>query len=674
MIHLILFLIIAASTQNVEQISTEERTITGSVVDETNETLVFCNIVAYDKEMKLLNGVQTDLDGKFTITVSTSCHWIEAAYTGMVTTRIEVGEASHYVISLKSGEVLETVDIAYKKPLVEYDNSTSGGVDRIRNLPTKNINQIAATTTGLSSIDGGDISIRGSRTCGTDYYMDGIRVSSPTPVKHIKSKSATSEKSTTSTAHHSEIDITYAAGQLTAGEINDFGKWILWNDESQQELTEYRKVWNMYPLERYMVIVQNRAGFPITGQTMYLLDDKSNIVWTAKTDNTGKAELWSNMFEETHKDSIAFRISTKANEMECSIPNAKRFEKGVNHLTIESDCNLSNIVDAVFVVDATGSMGDEIHYLKEELTDVIQTVKNGDQELIFNLGCVFYKDHGDEYVTRTSELSSDISKTIGFIQKQTAAGGGDEPEAIDEAMEMAVMHMNWSPDARTKLLFVVMDAPPHMGAENLNRLKDITYEAAKEGIRIIPLAASGIHKDTEYLMRSLALCTNGTYVFLTDHSGIGNPHLPPTTDAYDVEKLNDLIIRLFDQYTSAESCSKDFEQNAQGMSDTLEILGRQLLAADTFPDLLIGGMEKETARITCTYYPNPTTGLVNIEVEGTLQELFLVDISGKLLQRFELNGEEKFQIDISQYPMGTYRLMYFDTINVPRNGMVVLAR
>ena len=95
---------------------------------------------------------------------------------------------------------------------------------------------------------------------------------------------------------------------------------------------------------------------------------------------------------------------------------------------------------------------------------------------------------------------------------------------------------------------------------------------------------------------------------------------------------------------------------------------------DTLPGLSIDSMENTTQKITCKYYPNPTTGIVNIEAKGTLQALFLVDISGKLLQRFEVNGEDRLQIDISQYPVGTYGLMYFDSSNVPRNGMLVLVR
>jgi hypothetical protein len=678
--YLILLLISTSVTLNVAFNPTDVRTITGTVMDETNETLVFCNIYAYDKDNKLLNDTVTNLDGKFTFTVPTSCHWIEAVYTGFPTRRIEVNEASDYIIVMNAGAVLSDVVIKGFAPKVTLDKAMSGEASMIRNLPTKNINAIAATTAGLSSIDGGAISIRGSRSTATDYYVDGIRVSSTAPVTSgtISSAtpeiSATPEVSTSGTGHPSKMDYAYRPGQLTAGEINDFGKWILWNDKSQQEITDYRKVWNMYPLKRYSVILQNTDRIPMIGQTVQLLDNNNNIVWTAKTDNTGKAELWSNMFDDTSKDGQTFSINTKINDKEYNIEHAKCFEKGLNHLTIKSECNLSNVVDVVFAVDATSSMGDEITYLKEELTDVLQKIKDSHQDLTLNLGSVFYRDHGDEYIVRTSELSSDISKTITFIQNQTANGGGDGPEAIDEALEVAISHMNWSSNARAKLLFVVMDAPPHQTAENLKRIRQVAFDAAKEGIKIIPLTASGIDKSTEYLMRSLALCTNGTYVFLTDHSGIGNPHLEPTTDTYDVEKLNDLLIRLFDQNTSAVSCSKGMEHNLQVMSDTLEIQASPVLLKDTLQDFSIAGKEIEQQKIQFKYYPNPTTGLINIDVKGNIQELFLCDFSGKLLQRFEVNGASHLQVDISRYPIGIYRLMYFESINEPRSGTVVFAQ
>jgi hypothetical protein len=71
-------------------------------------------------------------------------------------------------------------------------------------------------------------------------------------------------------------------------------------------------------------------------------------------------------------------------------------------------------------------------------------------------------------------------------------------------------------------------------------------------VRIVPLGASGVDKDTEFLMRMLDIATGGTYTFLTNHSGIGGDHLEPTIGEYDVELLNDLLVRVITQSLAVE--------------------------------------------------------------------------------------------------------------------------
>jgi hypothetical protein len=100
-----------------------------------------------------------------------------------------------------------------------------------------------------------------------------------------------------------------------------------------------------------------------------------------------------------------------------------------------------------------------------------------------------------------------------------------------------------------KILFLILDAPPHHTPESIRRLGKSVQAAAKKGIKIIPITASGIDKETEFLMRSFAIHTNGTYVFITDHSGIGNEHLEPTVGEYEVEYLNNLMVRLIIKYS-----------------------------------------------------------------------------------------------------------------------------
>ena len=51
------------------------------------------------------------------------------------------------------------------------------------------------------------------------------------------------------------------------------------------------------------------------------------------------------------------------------------------------------------------------------------------------------------------------------------------------------------------------------------------------------------------MLRFFANATGGTYVFLTDDSGVGYSHLKASVGDYKVEQLNQLLIRLIEYYT-----------------------------------------------------------------------------------------------------------------------------
>ena len=201
------------------------------------------------------------------------------------------------------------------------------------------------------------------------------------------------------------------------------------------------------------------------------------------------------------------------------------------------------------VVDATGSMGDEIQYLKVELQDVLRRAQQQSGMTQLRMASVFYRDYGDDYVVRPFPFTTDINSLVNFIGRQDASGGGDFPEAVDEALVEAVTKQQWSGSAVNRLLFLILDAPPRLNSSVVERLQRVMRQAAVQGIRIIPITASGINRETEALMRSLAIGTGGTYIFITDNSGVGNDHLEATVGRYDVEFLNNLILRLLLKYT-----------------------------------------------------------------------------------------------------------------------------
>ena len=99
------------------------------------------------------------------------------------------------------------------------------------------------------------------------------------------------------------------------------------------------------------------------------------------------------------------------------------------------------------------------------------------------------------------------------------------------------------------LAFLLLDAPPHHNQEVMESIRKSIETYAANGIKLIPIAASGIDKNTEFLLRLMAIFTDGTYVFITNHSGIGNDHIEPTIGQYQVELLNELIVRLIGEYT-----------------------------------------------------------------------------------------------------------------------------
>ena len=455
------------------------------------------------------------------------------------------------------------------------------------------------------------------------------------------------------------------AGTLTAGEVNDYTKWDLWSDVSGEDLAEWRQFWGVYPSERYTLQLSTPSGSPAVDYPVRLTDNAGNVIWETRSDNTGKAELWAGLFDKETGQRGRLQLIVETQNGPMKVDNPSDFHHGLNFLRIDDPCQKNQMMDIAFVVDATGSMQDEIDYLKAELSDVISRVRDTLPEMEINLGSVFYRDVREEYVTRKSDFSRDIEKTLGFINGQRAAGGGDNPEAVEAALKVAVEELAWQPEATARLLFLVLDAPPHRTDEILQSLENTTRLAAQKGIRIIPVACSGTDKSTEYLMRSLALATNGTYTFLTNDSGIGNPHIEPTTDKYDVEKLNALLARVIYNFGFTADCETFLTPQAIAARDTARFDYPEIKPDDE----TIAQSDPVSLRI----YPNPTSGPITLEVKGDAKEAFLADFSGKILAKIPLENA-RTQLNIGQYPAGTYFLKLLRGKEEGAGGRVVLIR
>lgn len=338
-----------------------------------------------------------------------------------------------------------------------------------------------------------------------------------------------------------------SGGIVTAGEWNDLANWGFWaNLLNGNEWQEYGKYWQFYPQNFVCVETVDASGVPVPGVKV-TLSQNGQDVWQAVSDNSGRATLWAEFYTGSAIADDGWTLDAGGTQAESfEFTTLSLAETAVNSFTVESS-DADDSIDVAFIVDATGSMLDEIDFLKEDLDDIIAIVQEQVSTPV-RTGTVFYRDIGDEYLTRHSQLTDDLASTRKFISEQQANGGGDYPEAVHSALETGLQNLSWNSGARSRVAFLVLDAPPHSESEVIAACQKIVREYAAAGIKIVPVAASGIDKSCEYLLRSFGLATGGTYVFLTNDSGVGADHIAASVGDHQVEKLRDLIARLIIAY------------------------------------------------------------------------------------------------------------------------------
>ena len=347
------------------------------------------------------------------------------------------------------------------------------------------------------------------------------------------------------------------AGRVTAGEWRDLDNWLFWSDlmtntqfdQQGSDYTEYSDYWGFYTNHRVAVQVTDKDGNPRTDVPVKLVAaEGGSVLYEARTDNSGRTNLWVGLTQrqnDVNESGLALVVGDQRMEQPVSVTGWGEEVKWNTCQTASSDVKQFQIA---FIVDATGSMSDEIDFLKADLTNIITTVRTRHDGADIRTAALFYRDEGDDYLTRVSDFTSSLPETVSFIREQNADGGGDYPEAVHTALETGLQKLSWQEDGAVRLAFMLLDAPPHKRADVIASLQQSIPMYAKLGIRIIPVAASGVDKPTEFFLRFASIATDGTYVFITNHSGIGNDHMEATVGDYQVELLNELIIRLIDRY------------------------------------------------------------------------------------------------------------------------------
>jgi len=352
------------------------------------------------------------------------------------------------------------------------------------------------------------------------------------------------------------------AGTLTAGDIDDNLNFAAFQRYLNKQTTNDRALPSVDMADRVTIRIIDNAGKGVSNALVSassVQDSRPQINTYAGTD--GQFYLFPK-FDGITSSQINLQLAPpedefgSANTVFSTTINLEQLPEN-RSLTItlpNAVATLPYSLDIMFVIDTTGSMADELRYLNTELRDIVRTVHSRHPQIRMRFGLVVYRDRDDIYVVRDFAFTDSLNTMQAQLNQQTARGGGDYPEAMEQALEKAV-NAKWSKGNVARLLFLVADAPPHDG--NLQKMLEAVQVARQKGLHIYPLAASGVGDKAEFMMRNAEVLTQGRYLFLTDDSGVGYSHQEPSVSCYVVTRLNELIARVIDSELAGQRIEPD---------------------------------------------------------------------------------------------------------------------
>lgn len=153
--------------------------------------------------------------------------------------------------------------------------------------------------------------------------------------------------------------------------------------------------------------------------------------------------------------------------------------------------------DIAFVIDTTGSMGDEIDGVRENVKTLAESIAKAARS--YRIALVDYKDgpdEGDAYVARTDvDFTADVAQFQAGADALSADGGGDYAESVYSGVEQA-LNLKWR-DGVKKSVFIIGDAPGKdpEPASGLTQ-KDVIAKASSEGVSLYPLGRVDYYEDS----------------------------------------------------------------------------------------------------------------------------------------------------------------------------------
>lgn len=344
--------------------------------------------------------------------------------------------------------------------------------------------------------------------------------------------------------------------EVRAGEVDDNEHW--------DEFLSYRRGYRGPPVhdvdisERYIIQALDGADQPILDALVTIWDGQSKV-WQARTVSSGMAMFFPRAIGVSQSESFTVSVNKDGIAHTFTLPRWNQEKWVVSLDQIQSRGSRVNL-DVLFLLDSTGSMGDEIAALQSSLLSIADQIDDLYPRPDLRFGLVTYRDRGDRYVVKKTKFTTNVWAFENQLNDVEANGGGDYPESLNEALYIAIRNMDWREENCIRLVFLVADAPPHLDyPQDFDYAQEMAIAAAN-GIKIFPIAASGTDDQAEYIFRQIAQFTQARFIFLTydaPTSG-GEPGDVSTmhVSSYGVQDLDDLVVKLVKEELQPQSYSQ----------------------------------------------------------------------------------------------------------------------
>ena len=483
------------------ELHAQKGSLQGVVKDSSNlEFIPFATVAIY-QEGSLVTGTDTDFDGNYMLSnLDPGVYDVEADFLGFATHRIEgvivrADQSNRLdILMVAEGQSLDEVVItAYKVPLISVDETSSGGTvtgESIKKLPSRSISALAATTAGLSTVNGSDISVRGSRGNSTYVYIDGVRVSCNQANQLIK-KHKRKAKRKANNKPPTQVDETQEpqTPQYTKiGEVPTEVKGTKKDYGFVSPLVE--------PLSTMSIDVDRASYSNIRG---YL---KRN---TLPPLDAVRVEEMVNYFSYDYDLPISVHpFSTQTTLTTCPWNQKHQVLHVVLQATEEPDL-FAKQSQLVFLVDVSGSMSspNKLPLVIESMKMLVEQMKEEDRVAIVTYA-------GRSSVVLPSTSVSDKAKILEALSSLTSGGSTAGAQGINTAYQIAEKHFIKSGNNR---VILATDGDFNVGVSSDQGLVELIEQKRKSGIFLSVLGYGyGNYQDGK--MQMLANKGNGNHAYI----------------------------------------------------------------------------------------------------------------------------------------------------------------